>query len=123
MKRLLLIFLVMAFLTACGQSNSSSPTESLNALFDHAKNGEYSEMEKYISTNILNAMESNGYGMNAYADDITQDGDIEAIEVVSEDIKGEGATIQYIAKYKDDTEKEESVSLIKEDDTWKVSPK
>ncbi|MGW1564783.1 hypothetical protein ACWCQ1_51565 [Streptomyces sp. NPDC002144] len=119
---------MMTILTACGkesskkENESESPSDSLTSLFEHASNNEYSNMEQYISTNILNAMESNGYGMNAYAADITDNGSIESIEVLSEEIKGEGATIKYKEIYTDGSEKDNIVSLTKEDKNWKVSP-
>lgn len=120
MKKTILFLVMLLLLGACG-NEEFSPSDVTSNLFDYASENEFSKMEKYISSNLLTVFENNGYDMNSYANNITEEGRIESIEILNETIKGEGASVDYKALYSDGTEEKQTVDLIKENNVWKIS--
>jgi heat shock protein HslJ len=81
--------------------------------------GQYSEVEPLFSADLQSLMHSPqaaaGGGIKSFCDGNTRGGTITAVDVVSEEIKGEGAKVVVNIHFKDGTTKEhDSNSLIKE---------
>lgn len=72
-----------------------SPGEVVKAAYMAANAGQYSEAEKYLSSEVLNAMKGGlgvlAGGMKGMWDKTTRDGTIDSIEILSEEVRGEGA--------------------------------
>ena len=123
------LIIFIAFSSVCAQAKS--PGESIKAFFMLANEGKYSAGEKYLSTEALKLLkEGPGLmkgGTKGYMDTLTANGNIAKIEIISEQIRGEGATVSFKVHYKFKDGKVEVVdskaNLIKEDGEWKLSVK
>lgn len=113
--------------TACGKSGlfSKSPSDTVVAAYMAANEGKYSEAEAYISSEVLNAMKGGrrvlAGGMKALCDEATRNGTIERIEILREEVRGEGATVYYRLHFEDGSKKESDQDLIKENGVWKMT--
>lgn len=106
-------------LIGCGGSGPSAAVKGLNKAMNDAQ---YSEMEKYLSKGILEMSKGVGDGaMKQMADGMTRNGTQTKFEVLSEEIRGEGATVKIRATYKDGSVDEAEISLVKEDGKWKMT--
>ena len=102
-----------------------SPSEVVEAAYMAANRGEYSEAEHHLSSEALNAMKGTlgilAGGMKEVWDRETKNGSIDRIEIVGEQIRGEGAAVYCRFHYKDGSTKDSSESLIKENGVWKIT--
>ncbi len=99
---------------------SKSPGDAVKAAYMAANAGEYSEAEKYVSTDVLNAWARSG-GMKSEWDRITRDGTIDRIEILKEEIRGEGAKVSIRIHFKDGQTKNDNEPLIKQSGEWKIT--
>jgi len=122
---LFLIFALLYLLNGCGGIGQKSPSEVVRAFYMAANEGKYSESEKYLSSEALNALKSGmGMfvgGMKGLLDKATRNGRIEKVEILKEEIRGEGAEVRFRVFFKDGDSKKDSETLIREDGVWKIS--
>jgi len=102
-----------------------SPSEVVIAAFMAANQGIYSEAEKYLSSAVINAVKT-GWGNDAGGlkgiwDRVTRNGTMDRIEILKEEIRGEGATVYFRIHFKDGATKNEDEPLIKENGQWKIT--
>lgn len=117
--RVAVLFTVSTVLVGCGGSGPSATVKALNNAMNTAK---YSEMEKYLSKGVLDMSKQAGDGaMKQMADGMTRNGTQTKFEVLSEEIRGEGATVKIRATFKDGSVDDADVSLVKEDGKWKMT--
>jgi len=91
-----------------------------------ANAGKYSEAERYFSTEALAAMKGPlgqiAGGFKGIADSNTRNGQIRVVEVLKQEIRGEGATVTARIAFKDGSTKENDVTeLIREKGEWKIT--
>ena len=89
-----------------------------------ANKGEYSEAEKYLSLETIAAVKGIGAlsgGTKGIWDKNTRNGTIEKIDILSEEIRGEGATVLIKIHFKDGKTKDSTEQLIKENGDWKLT--
>src|SRR5687768_1450108 len=90
--------LALAVLTVdCDAADGSSPSTTVKAFFDAANRGKYDEAKKYLSSDFLNALNGplgvKGGGTKGILDKATRNGTIEEVEVIKEEIRGDGAVV------------------------------
>jgi hypothetical protein len=105
---------------------AKSPGDVVKAFYDSANEGLYSEAEALLSESAKNAVHgelgSAGGGIKAVCDHNTRNGTIAAVEILKEDIRGEGATVLAKITYKDgSTNDHDRTQLIKEKGSWKIT--
>jgi len=90
-----------------------------------ANEGKYSEVEKYLPSEFINAMkEGRGTlagGPKRACDELTRNGTIQTIEILKEKVRGEGATVYYRIHFKDGNTETFSQGFIKEGGQWKIT--
>jgi hypothetical protein len=114
----------MLFVSACSLVNKS-PSGVVEAAYMAGNRGEYSEAEKYLSSEALNAIKGGlgtlGGGTKGIWDRETRNGTIEKIEITKEEIRGEGATVYFKVYFKDGSSKDTKEPLVKETGQWKIT--
>ena len=120
------ILVSMAFAVgACGRPLSKSPSDTVVATYMAANEGKYSEVEKYFSSDALNAMKGDigalFGGMKGFADEATRNGSIERIEILREQVRGEGAQVDFRIHFKDGSKKDANERLLLENGVWKIA--
>lgn len=129
-KALSLILASLTLVTgACGKSGlfSKSPSDTVVAAYMAANEGKYSEAETYLSSEALNALKGElgalAGGRKRIWDRKTRNGTIQRIEVLREEVRGEGATVYFLIHFEDGSTEEDEESLIKEKGVWKITIK
>jgi len=112
-------------LSSCGSNNSStktlSPGETVEKFYLLANDGKYTEVEKYVSESNLNIINSLG-SLQSVCDSMTKNCTVENVEIVSESVVGEGATVEVIVSFKNSQiPTNRTLKLIKENDVWKIN--
>jgi hypothetical protein len=116
-------------LVACGSGGGGlfkkGPADVAKAAYMAANEGRYSEVEQYLSSDAINAVKSSlgamAGGMKGIWDKTTRNGTIERIEILKEEIRGEGARVQFKIYFKGGATKEDHESLIQEKGSWKIT--
>lgn len=120
MGRILATVLAVVCMAACGGSGSrgaQTPAERLVAAMDLIRDGKPKELEAFVVRD-----DRTGVGMFAgvYSSGWAEEGGLNRIEIISEEIDGDSATVS--ARFHFANNKSETVSykLRREDDDWKV---
>ena len=126
-RKIYILVLVVTgiFLTSnCGLMKKS-PSDVVKSAYMAANKGEYSEADKYLSSEILNALKNGlgavGGGSKGTWDRYTQNGTIEKIEILNEEIRGEGAKVSFKLYFKDGSTKDSKEPLRLENGEWKIT--
>jgi hypothetical protein len=96
------------------------------AAYMAANEGNYSEVEKYMSSGLINAIkEGKGQfagGLKGVCDKATRNGTIKKIEIMREGGRKEfGKIVEFRIHFKDGETKVDLEVLIKEGGQWKIS--
>jgi len=129
MKRIILLILsllsVVALVIGCGSAKDETPSAVVIAAYTAGNEGRYSETEKYLSSELLQVTKgelgSLFGGLKVLWDVATNDGTIQAIEIVEEKVRGEGAVVTFKLYFKDGSMRDDYEALIKEDGVWKIA--
>jgi hypothetical protein len=105
---------------------SKSPGEVVKAAYMAANAGQYSDAEKYLSFEALNVIKGDLGGTRrrdegCMWDQTTRDGTIDRIEILKEDVRGEGAKVLFRIHFKDGKKEDDDEPLIKENGHWKIT--
>lgn len=116
--------LSILFVAACDSIVDKSPAETVAAAYMAANEGRYSEAKEYLSSAVIKVAEGDlgalAGGLRGMWDEITRNGTIREIEVLSEEVRGEGATVRFKIHYEDGRTKNEDEPLVQEDGQWKL---
>ncbi len=118
---------VLIFTSGCGSIGQKSPSEVVIAAIHGCVTNEnkYSEAEKYMSSEVINAMKGGLWalagGWKGAWDEATRNGTIQKIEILKEEVRGEGAEVDFRIHFKDGKTKDDDEPLIKEDGKWKIT--
>jgi hypothetical protein len=99
--------------------SSSSPQNSLVAVFLSANAGNYTEANAGVSDQLRQMLNQGGV-MQVIWDQVTKKGTIKNIDITKSEIRGEGATIYYKINYKDGTNVEADEIMTKENGAWRI---
>jgi hypothetical protein len=125
-KVLLLMVLMTAGFGAAGLLAADSPAAVVRAVYMNCNAGQYSKVERLLSADLQKLLHSqvgviNG-GVKGLCDENTHHGTMTALEIVSEDVKGEGAKVLVNIHFKNGkTTQREGNWLILENGSWKVT--
>ena len=110
------------FTSGCDSTGKKSPSEVLVAAYMAANEGNYSEADKYLSSEAINLLKEMGAGsMIDEWDEVTYSGTIKRIAILEEEIQEERATVYFRAYLNDGTTEDEEEIFIKEDNQWKIT--
>jgi len=108
---LVTIFAIAATITTgCDKASApfrKSPGEVVRAFYLAANAGKYSEAEEMLNSEYKQAV--SGFlgqmagGFKGICDKISKNGSISAVDIVSEEVRGEGATVVVNIRFKDGT--------------------
>jgi len=124
-----LLVISMAALTDCGKDSSltrKSPGEVVRSFYLAANEGKYSEAEAMLAKEakemVNGTLGQMSGGFKSICDKNTKDGNIVGVDIVSEHVRGEGATVVVNMRYKDGTvNSNNETELILRDGKWLVT--
>jgi len=131
-KHCVLAVVLVGLCVGCNKSGGSnpfseSPSSIVRALYMSCNAGEYSKVEPLLSSDLQKLVHGDmgtmAGGIKGICDKESNNGSIAGIDVVSEEIKGEGAMVIVNVRYKDGTMKRNDRNpCIKENGSWKIAP-
>jgi hypothetical protein len=112
---------VLVVASGCGKGNS--PTNVVTRFYTLANEGKYTEAKTLLSKEAAAAVDGElGQlvgGFKGICDKNTKNGTITSIDPVSEEIRGEGATVTVTIHYKDGSAKQNDKSgLVRQNGKW-----
>jgi hypothetical protein len=126
--RLLLALAAVAVLTLVAVvvlllrgGGGASPGEVLKTAHLAANAGRYSEANGYLSSSVVEAARSSGVDLQAVWDQATHNGQIQRLELLSSQVRGEGAIVQYQVVYRDGSSETNATRMVQERGRWKES--
>jgi hypothetical protein len=105
-------------LVACGGGNS--PTAAVKGWFDAMNAGKLQDANAYLSDGMREMMTKMDGG-KSLSDDLTNQGTMTKLEIVSEEVRGEGATVKARVHFKDGSVEDQNISLVQENKKWKIT--
>ncbi|MDE1162554.1 MAG: DUF4878 domain-containing protein [Acidobacteriaceae bacterium] len=119
------LYLLTAFLClsplGC-KKNVQPPSDTIRSLFKAANESRYDDFEKLLTPAFAKKLEdADPLAMQHLADAASEKGTFDSLDIVSEEVHGQGATVTYIAKYKSAQPHNRSVQLLQQDNVWKVA--
>lgn len=103
-------------LVGCG---GGGPEGTVKKWFNAMNEGKHSEAVKYLAPALAEFAKMDGG--KAMSDDMTNSGTMSKLEIVSSEVRGEGATVNARVHYKDGGVEDQTVTLVKIDGDWKVT--
>jgi hypothetical protein len=128
------VIFLTALLCGCSGSGSapgnlfgSSPSNVVKTFYMSCNSGEYSKAEDILSSDSKKLIHGDlgGLigGMKGLCDKDSRDGTITSIDIKSENVRGEGASVIFDVHFKNnDANPGATEELIKENGTWKIAP-
>jgi Domain of unknown function (DUF4878) len=127
LKLVRICILLSVCLTACkGLSPfSSGPASVVKTMYMDCNTGNYSKVEDLLTSDAKTFLSGNlgtlAGGVKGICDQGTRNGSVTSIDTISEDIRGEGATVKSKIHYKDGSSMDDSTSLMKVNGVWLVT--
>jgi uncharacterized protein (DUF2252 family) len=116
---------VMVLSVGCSGTGflSKSPSQVVVASEMAGNAGKYSEARSYIAQGLQQMIDQRGGDaeLKRHIDEDTKNGTIARVEILKEEIRGEGASVSYRIYYKDGQTRDDNATLIKEKGEWKLS--
>jgi len=107
-----------------GSLFGGSPESTVKAFYEHLNNGEYSKAKDLYTTEARQLVDGQlmalAGGFAKFGEQESKGGTISEVKILSSQVRGEGATVQYQVLYKDGSATTKSVSLTKEGGSWKM---
>ena len=124
--KVLLFVLLGVLLTVSCNSLGGGPAKAFTAALMTANEGKYSEANEYLSSEVKQVVQGQlgalAGGTKGMWDKYTSNGTVQRVEVVKEEIRGEGATVVCNIYYKDGSVKSnDKTDMIKEKGSWKFA--
>jgi len=117
-----IVIALFFFNCGCDSTGKKTPSEVLVAAYMAANEGNYSEADKYLSSEAIKLVKAMGTGsMIDEWDEVTYFGTIKRIAILEEEIQEERATVYFRAYLNDGTTEDEEEIFIKEDNQWKIT--
>jgi Domain of unknown function (DUF4878)/WD domain, G-beta repeat len=113
----LCVLLVAVLVVVVAVSGSQTPSEVVKATFMNANEGRYSDANNRLSSQIRALHEQMGMAKHFW-DVVTRKGSIKKVEILKEEIRGEGATVRYKIHFNDGKSIESQEDLVKESGNW-----
>jgi hypothetical protein len=109
-----------------GSPLQKSPGEVVQAYNIACNEGKYSDVKVLFSEDVQKMIAGDmgqlAGGIKGVCDKDTRDGTVTKVDIVSQDIRGEGATVIATIFFKDGTKKnDDKTVLIKENGAWRIT--
>lgn len=119
-RRIAVVALLAVTVTACGGAGSSSPqtpAERLVAAMELIRDGEPNELGAFVVSD-----DQPGVGMffGVYASGWAGEDGLSTVEIVSEEINGDSATVAAKFHFANGTAEDVTYQLRREDNAWKI---
>jgi hypothetical protein len=101
-----------------------SPSDIVQRAYAEANAGNYTTAMEYCSSEVHEFIKEMGAfagGVKGLWDKATRNGTIDWVEILSEEIRGEGAAVHFRLHFKDGTVEDSNEDLLKEKGKWKIS--
>lgn len=124
MKRVLLFGLIVLGLCLAGCSGSNSPSGVVKEFYKYAAAGKVNDAFELISKEGQNMLNQHAGGTAAIAKltkEINDKGGIKAIEILSEEVIGDTATVKFAIKFGNGSTKQDNEKPVKEGGKWKLT--
>lgn len=115
------IGLLLAALAVPLSAVVSSPGSVVTDFYYAANDGRYADAEKLFSTQALAAIAAGQGGLKAYCDARTKNATMATVEIVQEDIRGEGATVTARIAFKDGSSTDSVTDLVRAGNEWRIA--
>jgi len=119
------LIVIIIFFSGCSSVRQKTPSEVVEVAYMAANDGKYSEVKKYMSSELTKALNSDlgafMGGLKGAWDQVTHNGTIKKIQIQKEEMRGEGADVYFKIYFKDGKIKDDKEELIKEDKKWKIT--
>ncbi len=128
MKQVAIPVLIYAVLLTggCGNMNrfKNSPSDLVKKYFASCNSDEYSKAEETLATDAKKLIHGGlvSGGLRGMCEEASRDGTIDSVEIKSETIRGEGATVVVLIR-RDRSSRADFLQTIKEDGSWKITPR
>ncbi len=122
-----LLFMCASLISCKGVSPfQKSPGEVVQAFYMAANEGRYSDAKALLSEDLKKTIDGDlgqlHGGIKGVCDKGTKNGTVTKVDIVKQDIRGEGATVTAAVFFKDGSKESEQISqLILESGSWKIT--
>lgn len=116
------LFLATALLGACSGSSlfRKNPGEVLRAFLMAGNAGQYSTAEQYLTPSMKTVVTAFG-GIKHIMDQETRNGKIDRIQILTTQVRGQGAHVTYRIYYKGGQTRDDDDDLIQIHGNWRIS--
>jgi hypothetical protein len=124
MRRVFLFGLVVIGLCLSSCSGANSPSDVVKDFYKYAAAGKVNEAFELFSKEGQGILKQYAGGTASIADltkKINEKGGVKAIEIQSEEIIGDTATVKYLIRFGNGSTKQDNEKPIKEGGKWKLS--
>lgn len=121
--RAVVLSLPMVGLVAVAPPSQSKPSDVVKAFYSACNDGLYSKAEKLAtkeSLDYLKATFAMAGALKGYCDDVTEEGTLQRLDVTEERVRGEGATVAFVFRFKGGKTEQGNESLVKTADGWRI---
>jgi hypothetical protein len=103
-------------LVGCG---GGGPEGAVKGWYKAMNAGKHSDAIKYLGPAMAEFAKMDGG--KAMSDEMTHNGTMTKLEILSTEVRGEGAEVKARIHFKDDSVEDQNISLVKQDGDWKVT--
>lgn len=111
--------LIAASVIMAGCFGGSGPTAAVKGWFNAMNEGKLQDAVGYLSGGLKEMSKMDGG--KSMSDEMTKQGTMTKLEIVSEEVRGEGATVKTRVHFKDGSVEDQTITLVQEDGKWKVT--
>jgi hypothetical protein len=124
MKRKLALFSVLLWISLLCACAGSTPSSAVRAFYKAMSNGKADDAIGLLSQQTINTLGEPKLrmGIQEAARQASEKGGLKDLEITNEQIKGDVATVTFLLKYGNGTQKTEIERLVKEKGGWRLQP-
>jgi hypothetical protein len=112
-----------AFCTRSRNSRTLSPSDVVKTFYSACNEGRYADAEALITPESLKVLKSTfglSGGVKGYCDGATENGTLQSVEIVSQQLLGDASDIHLILHRKSGNDQDIHESLIRSREVWKI---
>lgn len=124
MKKKCLLGMLVLGLALSGCSLGNSPSGVVKDFYKYTANGKVNDAFSLITPEGQSVLTQWGGGTSAIAkltEEFKKEGGLKSLEITSEQVTGDTATVNFTIKYGNGTTKQDNEKLIKQDGKWKIT--
>jgi hypothetical protein len=112
-----------AFCSSSRATRQLSPSDVVKAFYTACNEAKYTDAEALITPESIQVLKSTfglAGGLKGYCDGATENGTLQSVEIVSQQLRGEGADIRLILHRKSGNDQDIHETLIRSGNVWKI---